>query len=419
MNNTSTLQKKLSAYAAAAGALFAMSESAQAQIVYTDIPDEALTWYTEHYKYVLDLNNDGINDFSFKALHWFSASTDMAEVTIASTYVTGSARVNAKFLSGYAPFCLPYAMNSGDGIDAGNNWILPSDGTSDYQHGAFEYCGVYLGHHGYWIDAGDKFVGLRVKAGNDYYYGWARLNVINCHHMIIKDYAYNSTPNSPIHAGETGLTNCVDAYEPNNSFIKAKSAWPTQETYGQIYPAGDNDYFKFVVPVIKNNIRITLSDLPKNYNLYLYDSNQNLLDQSTNAGTNNDTIVLNNATSDLHYIKVKANKPTAIDSVHCYTLLIETSSNPFRISGDLNETLNDGLQLYPNPAADELTISGINEPSEIFIYDMDGRELFTQQVSDISETMVAIDIEQLKPGFYYLQMKNEQSTMVKKFVVQR
>src|SRR4029079_2470385 len=133
----------------------------------------------------------------------------------------------------------------------------------------------------------------------------------------------------------------------------------------------------------------------KNYNLYLYDSNQNLLDQSTNAGINNDTIVLNNATSDLHYVKVKANNPTINDSVNCYTLLIETSNSPFRTSDDLNGTLNSGLQLYPNPVADDLTISGINEPSEISIYDMNGRELLSQQVSDNSETSIAVNIQQL------------------------
>ena len=49
----------------------------------------------------------------------------------------------------------------------------------------------------------DKYLGLRFIIKGQTHYGWARLDVLSLSHWVIKDYAYNATPNKPILAGQT------------------------------------------------------------------------------------------------------------------------------------------------------------------------------------------------------------------------
>jgi hypothetical protein len=178
-----SLQEKLKAYSAVAGSVAATS--AGAQIVYTDVNPDFVAH--DSVIYVLDLNNDLTPDFGFAAdtaMNGVVVTAYAVAVALDSNQILGS---NYSFYSYNIP--QPYALNNGDSIKPSSvTWL-----DSNYTYLGVIYPPFVLGN---WVGATDKYLGLRVKAGGQYYYGWARLTVpMTSDSIIVKDYAFESTPN--------------------------------------------------------------------------------------------------------------------------------------------------------------------------------------------------------------------------------
>ncbi|MEH7156078.1 Ig-like domain-containing protein [Neobacillus drentensis] len=91
--------------------------------------------------------------------------------------------------------------------------------------------------------------------------------------------------------------------EPNDTF---ESAFPveTMRTYSQLLDASnDQDYYKFTVPA-GNHVNVSLTKLPFNYNLYVYDSLGNLFDSSTSGDTYDEMITFQSNEKATYYAKV-------------------------------------------------------------------------------------------------------------------
>lgn len=59
---------------------------------------------------------------------------------------------------------------------------------------------------GNWIGQTDKYLALKLNVGTNTYYGWVRLDVVaTASSFTVKDYAYESTPNSCILTGQIPL----------------------------------------------------------------------------------------------------------------------------------------------------------------------------------------------------------------------
>ena len=73
------------------------------------------------------------------------------------------------------------------------------------------------GSIGYWPGATDKYLALKLIVGTNAYYGWARFDVVaTSSTFTIKDYAYESTPNTCIQAGQSILA--INENSSNNRF---------------------------------------------------------------------------------------------------------------------------------------------------------------------------------------------------------
>ncbi len=201
------LKNRLKSYSAVAGGLAAFAPIAGAQIVYTDLdPDVNILGST----YFLDLNNDGDKEFYIFQNHF--VGTDIV-YSMDAVMVNFYDDDNNKFLIDLFPFGTSYfnlvlALNQGDTID-NNQTIWDSHGMLNAQ-GTHESLPLDLGH---WRGVSDKYIGFRFHIGSNVHYGWARLSVnAGASFATIKDYAYNSDPdsiNSFILAGQTivGLNN--------------------------------------------------------------------------------------------------------------------------------------------------------------------------------------------------------------------
>ncbi|ARU59742.1 hypothetical protein CBW65_00785 [Tumebacillus avium] len=101
-----------------------------------------------------------------------------------------------------------------------------------------------------------------------------------------------------------GAPNTGDAYEPNDSRTAAYGPITSGTVYnGKLTTTADQDWFKFNTGAT-GTIAVTLTNLPGDYDLYLYNSAGTEVAKSWNSGTSNESISYNSTASGTYYVKV-------------------------------------------------------------------------------------------------------------------
>ncbi|MBI3720114.1 MAG: hypothetical protein HY252_16140 [Sphingobacteriales bacterium] len=170
-------------------------------IIYTDInPDTAVSG---NGTYRLDLNNDGIYDFTLNTItdvvncgtRCRTSNRYIANVTIARGSNNGIVYKLADYL--VSP------LGSQSIIDSSSQWSYITDRALVIYVQQTGNCGT-CSSYGVWGGNGDRYMGLKLVMDQNTYYGWVRLidNLV-FRKLIVQDYAYNSIPNQPILAGQT------------------------------------------------------------------------------------------------------------------------------------------------------------------------------------------------------------------------
>ncbi|MEA3496034.1 MAG: T9SS type A sorting domain-containing protein [Bacteroidota bacterium] len=201
------IDHNLKAYSALAIGILAIAPKANGQIIYNDITPDTTIYDTNYVDIDIDLN--GYSDFSiYKGYGMDDDSNRTVEMVglIRDKYceVLGSTA---------GSYFYPLAMNMNDFIDPNSpNWKINDFGTMNFQ--------ASYGGYGNWQGVQNKFLGIRVEdIDSSEYYGWVRLDVsANAKSFTLKDYAFNSSPDSGIKAGE-GLT----GYEVQNLVARDKN----------------------------------------------------------------------------------------------------------------------------------------------------------------------------------------------------
>jgi len=187
------LEKNLLTYAAAATAagIGLAAQPAEAKIVYTKsnipITVDAGPIY-------LDLNHDGINDFSFN--NWAQADT---AVSSARLFVYGAQAPNGIWSnkSGRGSFktcaaALPKGMRVGP--------KAPFAGAGVMAFFAYE-AGEGSTQFGPWLKVRQAYLGFKFVIKGKVHYGWARVKMLSQkppYQAEITGYAYETIPNKPI-----------------------------------------------------------------------------------------------------------------------------------------------------------------------------------------------------------------------------
>lgn len=192
-----SLQRNLSLYAIAATAAgvqaLALAQPSEAEVVYT--PAHTFIGSNRHFSF--DLNNDGVNDF-----------------TILNFYGRASAYTGCR---------LEVRPDGGGGIEYNNAShyfraaVFQKGQTIGFSHhlarsGALMEAKLLLygtGHftYGYWENVKNGYLGLAFRINGQIHFGWARLDVktTGYHiHTLLTGYAYETQPDTPIVAGDTG-----------------------------------------------------------------------------------------------------------------------------------------------------------------------------------------------------------------------
>lgn len=192
--------KKLIAYSSAALGFIALNNDVSAQVIYTNIdPDENIGLSGQ---LQLDINDDGSIDIGFDA--YLAQSSTYSYWQGWSTFTEGEYFYLSNFSAVVGTPSNPnLAANLQPGDIIGESAIWNTNNE-------INFAGLNLNTYSYVeiIDGWNKqnnYIGVKFQAAGQTHYGWVRLSIDNLSNnvaelpkLIIQDYAYEATPNTPI-----------------------------------------------------------------------------------------------------------------------------------------------------------------------------------------------------------------------------
>ena len=248
----------------------------------------------------------------------------------------------------------------------------------------------------------------------------------------------SSSYSTPTNFTTLSSTGCgIDLSEPNNTATAATAATvnatTTYSNNGLICPAGDVDWYSFSNTSAAKNIKVTLTNLPADYDLYLYKSTNttSAVKSSVKTGTTSESIAYNNGTVGTYMVKVQGYN-NATNASSPYTITIQIGSTTFRIAQDgtpqvIGGTNEDGsisnLNVYPNPANDLVNLQFTatkDGQSEIRFVDQMGRVAQTYyQATAVGSNLFNVDLNNISTGIYFVQVISNDQVVTKRLVINR
>jgi len=236
-----------------------------------------------------------------------------------------------------------------------------------------------------------------------------------------------------------------DPFEPNETV--ARRIYTGSTNYALLCPTGDYDWFYFYSSSSAPNVRVQLSSLPADYELFLYDNSFNLLASSTGPGTSDEEVIYNTSGGTQRYFVKIDGWLGAWDNTDTYRLRADRSASPFNFSGG-SETRNSQsnkkkevrevpfpivkeeplamtLGNAPNPFSDFTNINfELPEEAEVSlrVTDMQGRiiaSLLEGDTFDKGSHQVRFDGSALSPGIYLCVMTLPEGVKTHKMLVGR
>jgi len=217
VNLSDSVHRQLNMYALSASAagvgMLALAQPAEGKIVYT--PAHHVIDYGARYK--LDLNRDGITDFSIRNLLSYCDTDGICSKALRA-YPALDGNVLAGTLVDNRANPFPAGVKIG-----GNKTFRPlvtlEEITSFGTHRYYDF--------GYWLNVKNRYLGLAFKVRGKIHFGWARMSVSVAKYSIsvtLTGFAYETIPNKPIIAGKTKGPDDISVGEPD-----AVLAMPTPE----------------------------------------------------------------------------------------------------------------------------------------------------------------------------------------------
>ena len=215
---------------------------------------------------------------------------------------------------------------------------------------------------------------------------------------------------------------CPGPYDvsTNGTISGAAAISVNTDIKGTVARKNDIDHYKFTINS-GGTINVFLTTLPANYNLAVLNSSGTQIGISQNNGTQSESIALNVAPG-IYYAKVFP-KGTANKLTSCYTLRVQTVTAT-RITATVTEPANTAIEvtmnpnftinLFPNPAGDQLNVSveGVDNKTEIKVYNLMGKLVMQQESSN---PLIQLNISKLSAGFYMVHVNDGGETRSAKF----
>lgn len=220
----------------------------------------------------------------------------------------------------------------------------------------------------------------------------------------IKVVGYNGANSATCYtltATATAATGCQSSYDVSTNGTTSGAAvipFNTNIT-GLISPSKDVDNYKFVITT-GGTITVSLTTLPKDYDLKLLNSAGTQVGISQNGGTSSESISYT-AAAGTYYVQVFGYK-NANSSTSCYTLKVAlgtATKQSDMVTGNSKKLLT----AYPNPVQDKLNVNltGFDGVSEITLLDVNGKSVVRQRSASVNTQM---NISRLAKGVYMVRV---------------
>lgn len=218
---------------------------------------------------------------------------------------------------------------------------------------------------------------------------------------------------------------CTDTYEPNNSSSAYKTIPVNTNINALISSSTDVDWFRFTTVSPNTKIKVTLSNLPADYDMRLYNSSLRSLAVSQNGGTTNETIIRNSNSAATYYLRVYGYSG-AFNSSQCYGLRVDASSTSFRLdASQADEIKSDPVSnvlVFPNPSSGLTSFEFLSEiPGEgtVSIVDMLGKVVYNGNI-EVTEGInsLKLDVDNYSKGLHLIMIDVNGEKRSGRFLVQ-
>jgi hypothetical protein len=223
----------------------------------------------------------------------------------------------------------------------------------------------------------------------------------------------------------TASASCTDSYESNGSKNAAKTIPVGTTITAKISSSTDNDWFKFNNTSTQRNVRVSLTNLPADYDMILYRNNSQV-GISQNDGTLNEQITYNNSqNSATYYARVYGYNGVFNNNI-CYNLLAQISGSAFRnIDGEEEifemEPIEDEFLVFPNPTSGEITLVvpfGKHAKGSLSIFDMTGKLMYKQDMEgDRIVKTLNMDVSEFQSGMYLVTFTSGEKVFTQKLAI--
>jgi hypothetical protein len=223
---------------------------------------------------------------------------------------------------------------------------------------------------------------------------------------------------------------CTDPYESNNTSGTAKILTTSQlntNLTATIGSSTDVDWYRFTTVSGATRVKVNLSTLPFDYDVYLYSSNAStVLGSGTLTGTSSEQIIRNATKTGTYFVRVIGYQG-AFSTSSCYTLRISTSGTNWRL-GDQGQSVAvesiDASQVFvsPNPTSGNTAfefVSDIKGEASVTIADMLGRVVYQNSAYGVSEGPNAIehDMTNASKGMHFIIIEINGERKTGRFIV--
>lgn len=195
----------LAGYAALAGSFLGIPWETGAQAVYVDIDPDTILSIAPSEAFLLDIDNDGVNDFTFQKFA-NTIYTDWCGCDVYRSEIDLTGFENKAVFSTYLFSTNTYLVAALDVGTVINDELLFNHYDAKMAYKLIpEWSIYYLFEGGDWYpEAVDKFVGIKFKDSLECtHYGWIRCTINeNGEKLTIKDYAYENKCDMGIIAGD-------------------------------------------------------------------------------------------------------------------------------------------------------------------------------------------------------------------------
>lgn len=219
---------------------------------------------------------------------------------------------------------------------------------------------------------------------------------------------------------------CGDNYEPNNTLSTAKPIDSNLKTTGLISDVRDRDWFAIKITA-GTTVKITLSGLPNDYDMRLFDSRLRLVQSSENQGTADENMSYTAVSGQGNLLLYIYGYNGASHADKCYSLQISTVSSKIEPINLMNFRENksekgqntEGVRMSPNPTSGLLNIELPNENAAIVQVFTPTGQLFLTQKREFgnSENQLSVDLSNAVNGVYLVKIVQNGVISTQKIVI--